>query len=221
MECSSDQFAVTTAATDLTLLTLQELRIAAGLDPTDTSQDQVLIGYEAEAAAEIMSDCKIASDGVHPPTVHSETCSDIFRISCAIDVIRLSRRHVGSIASVTADGVVLATTDWWLDAEGGKITRLISDVDAAWTAKKVTVVYIAGFTVIPADLKAESKWRVKVKNSEGARDPLARRHRIEIPGVRLMEVDYQIGGLERLTGDGLPSESERRLRRYMTQSMVG
>src|SRR5262245_54140168 len=209
---SSDQFSVTTPATDLTLLTMQEVRAAVGLDRSDTSQDQNLTEYEAEAAAEITSDCAIASDGVHPPTLHSETCSDVFRIECSVEVLQLSRRYVSNIGSITEDGVAVTPTDWWLDAASGRLTRLMYDADACWTAKKIVVAYTAGFAVIPADLKAEAKWRIAVKYWTGSHDPLARRHRIEIPGVRLIETDYQIGGLERLTGDGLPGESERRLK---------
>jgi hypothetical protein len=215
------QFSVTLPASDLMLLSIEELRVAAGLDPTDASQDAVLTEYEAEVAAEITSDCAIASDGINPPTLHSETCSDLFRIKCPIATLLLSRHHVSDIASITENGVLLADTDWWLAAEPGRLTRLIGDANAYWSASKVEVIYTAGFDVIPADLKAEAKWRVKLKQSEASRDPFERRHRIEIPGVRLIETDYQIGGLERLTGDGLPSESERRLQRYMTQSMVG
>jgi hypothetical protein len=218
---TSVEFTVITPATDLTLLTIEELRAAAGLDPTDTSQDAVLTQYEAEVAAEITSDCAIASDGVNPPTLHAETCSDLFRIKCPVETLLLSRRHVSDIASIAENGVLLANTDWWLAAEPGRLVRLIGDADACWSASKVEVVYTAGFDVIPADLKAEAKWRIKLKKSEASRDPYQRRYRDEIPGVRLTEVDYQIGGLERLTGDGLPSESERRLRRYMTQSMAG
>src|SRR5215475_3437717 len=119
---ASDKFIITVPATDLTFLTPQEMRMAGGLDPADTSQDAVLTEYEAEAAAEITSDCAIASDGVHPPTLHSETCSDLFRLTCPAEVLRLSRRHVSSIASITEDDVVLATTDWWLDAEAARLT---------------------------------------------------------------------------------------------------
>lgn len=214
-------FSVTTAATDLTLLSAEELRVAAGLDRDDDSNDETLSELEAEVAAEIMSDCGVASDGVNPPTLRSEVCSDIFRLNSVEDALELSRRHVSDIDSVQEDGQVIYDDEWRLDAETGRLVRLIDDADATWTAAKVEVFYTAGFSTVPAELKAEAKSRISVKFSELSRDPLARSIRTDIPGVRSKQVDYQIGGLSRLIGEGLSAESERRLKRFMTYSMVG
>jgi hypothetical protein len=215
------QFTVITPATDLTLLTPEELRVAAGLDRTDASQDETLAEYEAEIAAEIASDCAIASDGVNPPTLRSEVCADVFRIGCPVEALHLSRRHVSEIASILENGTPLDEPAWRLVAETGKLVRLVNDADACWSAVKVEVSYTAGFDVVPAELKAEAKARIKFKASEGSRDPLARSIRTDIPDVESRQVDYQVGGLSRLMGEGLAPESERRLRRFMTQSMVG
>lgn len=215
------QFTVTDAATDLTLLDVEELRVAAGLDSDDTSNDEVLAAYGAEVAAEIASDCAIASDGVNPPTLRSESCSDVFRLKCHTDALFLSRRHVSEITSIEEDGVALADADWRLEAETGKLIRLVDDADSCWTASKIEVEYTAGFSTVPSELKAEAKTRIQIKMSEGSRDPLARSVRLEVPGVDTIENSYQIGGLSRLTGEGLSAESERRLKRFMTQSMVG
>jgi hypothetical protein len=214
-------FTVVTPATDLTLLTPEELRIAAGLDRDDASQDQTLAEYEAEIAAEIASDCAIASDGVNPPTLRSEECTDVFRFGWSAVALYLSRRHVSEIALVVENGTPLDEPDWRLVAETGKLVRLVNDADACWSAVKVEVAYTAGFDVVPAELKAEAKSRIKFKASEGSRDPLARSIRTDIPDVESRQVDYQVGGLSRLMGEGLAAESERRLRRFMTQSMVG
>lgn len=214
-------FAVVVPASDLTLLTPEELRVAAGLDRADASQDETLAEYEAEVAAEIASDCAIASDGVNPPTLRSEVCSDVFRLWCPSMALYLSRRHVSEIASVVENGVSLGELDWRLVAETGRLVRLVNDVEACWSAAKVEIAYTAGFAVVPSELKAEAKSRIKFKASEGTRDPLARSIRTDIPDVESRQVDYQVGGLSRLMGEGLAPESERRLRRFMTQSMVG
>jgi hypothetical protein len=214
-------FSIVTPAADLTLLTPEELRVAAGLDRDDTSQDETLEEYEAEVAAEIASDCAIASDGVNPPTLRSEEVTDVFRIKCPTEVLYLSRKHVSELASVIEGGVALTDPDWRLVAETGKLVRLVGDADACWSAAKVEVSYTAGFDIVPGELKAEARTRIKYKASEGSRDPLARSIRTDIPDVESRQVDYQVGGLSRLMGEGLAPESERRLRRFMTQSMVG
>jgi hypothetical protein len=218
---SLPHFSVVTPATDLTLLTQEELRIGAGLDRDDASQDETLAEYEAEVAAEIASDCAIASDGVNPPTLRSEACTDVFRLQRPLVALYLSRHHVSEIASVVENGVGLDALEWRLVAETGKLVRLVSDAEACWSAAKVEVAYTAGFDVVPNELKAEAKSRIKTKASEGSRDPLARSIRTDIPDVESRQVDYQVGGLSRLMGEGLAPESERRLRRFMTQSMVG
>lgn len=215
------EFSVTTLATDLTLLSAEELRVAAGRSRDDDSQDETLAEIGTEVAAEIMSDCAIASDGVNPPTLRSEVCEDVFRLSSDADVLYLSRRHVSAIGSIEEDGTALTVADWRLEAETGKLIRLVDDAESCWSASKTEVVYTAGFTVVPAELKAEAKARIKIKVSEGSRDPLARTIRTELPDIESREVGYQIGGLSRLTGDGLSAESERRLKRFMTHSMVG
>jgi hypothetical protein len=215
------EFSVTTAATDLTLLTAEELRVAAGLSRDDDSKDETLAEYEAEVAAEIMSDCGIASDGLHPPTLRSEVCSDVFRPYCHENVIYLSRRHVTAVASIEEDGEALDVGEWRIDADKGRLVRLINDADACWSATKIEVAYTAGFATVPNELKAEAKARIRMKVSEGSRDPLARTIRIEIPDIESRSIEYQVGGLSRLTGEGLSAESERRLKRFMTYTMVG
>lgn len=215
------QFTVTTPATDLTLLSVEELRVAAGLARDDASNDATLAEYGAEIAAEIASDCAIASDGVNPPTLRSEVCTDVFRLKCHTDALFLSRRHVSEVTSIEEDGEALADEDWRIEAETGKLIRLVDDADSYWTASKIEVEYTAGFVTVPSELKAEAKTRIQIKLSEGSRDPLARTVRVEVPGVDTIENSYQVGGLSRLTGAGLSAESERRLKRFMTQSMVG
>ncbi len=145
----------------------------------------------------------------------------MFRLKCHTDALYLSRRHVTDIDSIEEDGAALEEADWRLDAEDGKIVRLSADADSCWSAKKIEVAYTAGFETVPAELKAEAKARIKFKASESSRDPLARTIRTEIPDIETREIDYQIGGISRLTGGGLSAESERRLKRFMTHSMVG
>jgi hypothetical protein len=217
------QFAVVNPAVDLTLLTPEELRAAAGLDSADTSHDAALADMGLEVAAEIASDCAIASDGINPPTLRSEDCHDIFRLTCPAEILLLSRHHVSAITTILENGTALTSPDWLLDAETGNLARLANNAKTLWGGTIVEVTYTAGFDIVPAELKAEAKARVAVKYSAGSRDPLARDIRTEIPGVETLEIGYQVGGLSRLmdSSDGLAPESVRRLRRFMTHAMVG
>jgi hypothetical protein len=215
------QFSVIDPAADLSLLTPEELRAAAGLPAGDTSQDDALAVYGEQVAAEIASDCAITADGINPPTLRSEHVLDVYRLDYSEKGLLLSRKHVSAVVSVTENGIILEPTDWRLNAETGRLVRLVNDADACWSARKIEIEYTAGFDLIPAELKAEAASRVQVKHSEGSRDPLARSIRTDIPDVESRQVDYQVGGLSRLMGEGLAPESERRLRRFMTQSMVG
>lgn len=213
-------FTVITPAADLTLLTPEELRVAAGLDRADASHDEALAEWGLEVAAEIASDCAIASDGINPPTLRSEAVNDVFRY-CSSGVLWLSRKHVSDVSEILENGIALTSADWLLEAESGKLIRLVNNAKSCWTGTLVEVSYTAGFDTVPAELKAEAKARIAVKNSEASRDPLARSIHTDIPDVESRQVDYQVGGLSRLMGEGLAPESERRLRRFMTQSMIG
>jgi hypothetical protein len=215
-------FSVVTPATDLTLLTPEELRVAVGLDRSDVSHDEALAEWGLEVAAEIASDCAIASDGINPPTLRSEVVNDVFRY-CSSGVLWLSRKHVSDVSEILENGIALTSADWLLEAETGKLMRLVNNAKSCWTGTLVEVSYTAGFDTVPAELKAEAKSRVAVKNSESSRDPLARDIRTEIPGVETLEIGYQVGGVSRLMGSDelLTPESRRRLRRFMTQTMIG
>lgn len=214
-------FTVVDPAIDLTLLTPEELRLAAGLDRNDASHDDALTAMGEEVAAEIASDCAIASDGVHPPTLRSEGVNDVFRY-CSAGALWLSRKHVSEVSEILENNIALTSADWLLEAETGKLMRLVNNAKYCWSGMIVEVSYTAGFVVVPAELKAEAKGRVAVKNSESSRDPLARDIRTEIPGVETLQIGYQVGGVSRLMDpDRLAPESERRLRRFMTQTMIG
>lgn len=220
------QFSVIDPAADLSLLTPEELRAAAGLPAGDTSQDDALAEYGEQVAAEIASDCAITADGVNPPTLRAEHVLDVYRLDCPEKGLLLSRKHVSEVTSVTESGVLLATSDWRLNAETGKLLRLVNDADACWPAKKIEIEYVAGFDIIPTELKAEAAARLHVKYSagpSGTRDPLVRSERVEIPGVETRQIDYQVSDLARSSGsdDLLPPDSERRLRRFMMQPWVG
>src|SRR4029077_5804714 len=90
---------VTAPAADLPLLTDEELRAAAGLDPADTSQDAALAIWGLQAAAALAGATGYAKAGYDaslsplrgeaPLTVKAETLVQTFRIRNGIQTEKL------------------------------------------------------------------------------------------------------------------------------------
>lgn len=178
------RFSVTTPATELSLLTIAELRAAAGV--SDSSQDTKLFGIGRGASTALARRCAIIDDGVNPPTLLQETCTEIFRWT-GCGPLRLARRPVTSITSVTIDGNVSDAADY--EVVGGRnLYALSSDEITDWAAGKITVVYVCGYEPAPSDLKLAASKLVTALNAEAARDPSLKRE--DVPG--LMEREYWV-----------------------------
>jgi len=176
-------FTVTTPASDLSLLTVEELRAAVGV--TDTSQDTVLTTLGLRLSASIARQCGVASDGVRSPTLLSETCSEVFRPSRIAGSLVLARRPVTEITSIDENGTTLAASDYEISRGSGLLMRLSGDRAASWPCGKITVVYKAGFAAAPDDLKLAASKLATALYSETARDPNLKR--IDIPDVEMRE----------------------------------
>lgn len=144
---------ITTAADDLQLLTIAELRQAAGVTGSDS--DTQLYAMGLEIAAQIATECNIAVGSGGEPTLRKERLTETFWNVSTTQLV-LSRRHRVSVISVDEDGVSIAGSDSDFDAESGIGSRFYSDRPGAWRSPKITVVYEAGFTLsqIPRDLKS-------------------------------------------------------------------
>src|SRR5690348_6633732 len=103
------RFSVTTPATDLSLLTIAELRAAVGA--TDSSQDAELMVMGRRVSTSIARRCNVVSDAANPPTLLSETCTEVFRWD-GCGPLRLSRRPVTSVVSVTIGGDAVDAADY-------------------------------------------------------------------------------------------------------------
>ena len=173
------RFTVTSPAEEVSLLNIAELREAAGV--SDASQDARLLGLGRGASTALARQCCIVEDanGVRPPTLLRETCTETFRwVGCG--PLRLSRRPVTSIVSVTADGALIDGADYEI-AGGRNLWRLSSDSLTSWSSGKITVVYQAGWSPAPYDLKQAASKLVTALNAETARDPSLKRE--SVPGV--------------------------------------
>jgi hypothetical protein len=197
----NSQFSVTTPAADTSILTIAELRAAAGV--TGNSQDADLAALGLRLSASIARQCGVASDGANPPTLLRETCTEIYRLTKAKPHLVLSRRPVTSITSVTISDDVEDAANYVVDAGTGILTFLSGDLQKCWPIGKTTVVYVAGYQSAPDDLKLAASKLATALHSEASRDPSLKRE--DIPGV--LEVEYWVPP----TGDPLLTQEIRDL----------
>lgn len=178
------RFSVTTPATDVSLLTTAELRQAAGI--SDGSKDAELSVIGRRVSTAIARQCCIVDDGVNPPTLLRETCTEVFRWT-GCGPLRLARRPVTSVVSVVSAGVTIDAANYEISG-GRNLYSLSSDELSEWTTGKITVVYQAGFVTAPDDLKLAAAKLVTATYAEAARDPSLKRE--DIPGV--IEREYWV-----------------------------
>ena len=188
---------VTEVAGDLQLLTQAELRVAAGLASSDSSQDTALATYGLRAAAALAAACGVAKAGYDasylaespvlrgeaPRTLKAETLSEKFRVKSAGQnkTLYLSRWPVLEIVSVTEDTSELTSEDWDLDIPEASLTRVSGNATMFWPAGRVTVEYAAGYDTIPEDLKGYAARLVSLYYQSDGEDPNEKS--VEIPGV--------------------------------------
>ncbi|MEI9804095.1 MAG: hypothetical protein WDN48_06025 [Pseudolabrys sp.] len=203
--------AVTVPASDLTLLTLDELRDATGVT---SGQDAKLAALGRAVASAITSRCNVPAAGAHTPTLRVETLSESFRLECPVDELVLGRRPVTEIVSVTEGGVLLTADEYELHAGAGILYRLCNPERAWWSScGKTMVVYSAGWASVPENLRSAAKKLATLLWSEGGRDPSLRS--FELPDV--ISKTYWVGP----TDDPLISNEIDDLLRDYINPMVG
>lgn len=170
-------FSVTTPATEISLLTLAELRAAVG--SSDPISDADLLTLGRSASSSIARQCCTVDDAVNPPTLLSETCTEIFRWT-GCGPIRLSRRPVTEIISVTQSGAVADPSAYEV-VSARNLYAVSGDDLSDWAAGRITVVYKAGYATAQGDLKMACMKLVTALNAERGRDPSLKRE--DIPGV--------------------------------------
>lgn len=175
-------FTVTAPASETSLLTIEELRAAAGV--TGTAQDAALMALGRQLSEAIAVSCGVAWDGEHPRTLLSEECEETFRLHRPASSLRLARRPVTAIAAMTIDGSVIDGTRYEVD----KATGLVFCAGANWTCAKITVEFSAGFPTPPGSLKLAASKLATALYAEAGRDPNLKR--IDIPDV--MEKEFWV-----------------------------
>lgn len=203
---------VSNAAVARTLLTTEERRAAVGV--TGSSYDTVLETLEARVAAAITAECNIAIGDGAPPTLVQEELTETFQMVSA-SVLLLSRRHEIEIASVTVDGTELAAEATLVDPESGFLYRVDGDDIISWCARKIVVVYDAGFSTIPPDLKMAAADFLRFAWAEKDRDPALKREVVDVPDVRRIEREYWVGSIPGQKGESaVPDVVAGQLQRF-------
>ncbi len=179
-------FEVTDHNTD-GLLTTEEARLALGL--TDSSRDADLDRMIARISAGIYRACKLATDGINPPTLLSEEITETFRLKYPFHgSLQLSRRRVTEITTVT-EGVteLVEDTDFVIERASGLLSRLGVTELSCWPCGTITVDYVAGFDPVPDDLKLAAEtwlrilWRDAYDTPANVTDPFEKVR--DVPGV--------------------------------------
>jgi len=176
--------------TDRSLLTLAELRGAAGV--ADNSRDAELTALGDYVSAMITKACKVQAAGNIPPTLREETVQQTIRFQGRRQSFTLARRPVVSIATVTENGSEISDSNYEYDASAGLLYRLNCGVRSYWffdNPHHLVVEYTAGWATVPADLKYAAIKYVKAEITTGSRDPLLKRVRIDGVSEREFWVD--------------------------------
>jgi hypothetical protein len=215
------QFLVVTAKkSDLSLLTVTQRRVAAGLLSTDTSQDADLLARDLAVGAGIMAECRIAVGQGNDPTLFQETLTETF-YSVDVDELMLARRHNIEIQSITVDGTVLTTDQYFVNTESGIITYLSSDCPRRWCARKIVVVYKAGFATVPPDLEQAALDYFRAVSMESDRDPYVKAESVEVPGLETRRTELWSGTLPgSASASGMPDSVSSQLGRFRNPGSI-
>lgn len=192
---------VTSAAPDRTLLTIEELRSAA--DVEDKSLDAELKQLGAAVANRIAYACRIRRGGALPATLREETLLETFRHARygfgatgggvhhyghrGPRRLRLSRRPIVELKSITFDGTSGDVSQYVLDPTAGFVEQGPSC--SGFYGNSVAISYRAGFATVPDDLKAAAISLVQQYLGNASQEPGLRG--ITIPDV--IQRTYQAG----------------------------
>jgi hypothetical protein len=178
---------VTVPAADLSLLTVQERRAAAGV--SDDTHDAELAAMDLRVAAAIAAECNIAIGSGGDPTLRRETMSETFR-GVRSDCIVFARRHEIEVTSITVDGVELDDDEYEIDPESGILRRLNGDYFIEFCATKIVAVYEAGFDTVPTALKGAAIDCLQSYWARGKIDPSIKTYEDDVEGIGRVRTDY-------------------------------
>jgi hypothetical protein len=170
-------------AVDRSLLTIEELRAAAGVADASRDTELQVVG---DAVSDLIADaCQVTRVADIPPTLRAEAVTETFELCGRWDgrfglvpgeqpgALRPSRRPIASITTVTEAGTPLGTSDYQLD--GAAIYRLQAGRRMHWHHGPIAVSYVAGWADVPAGLKWAARKFVQAVLLDDGRDPMLKR----------------------------------------------
>ena len=202
---------VTIPATDRAILTIDELRAAAGV--TGNSEDERLDQLGVDMADTLARLCRISEDGVHPPTFKVETIEETLRCASSQDGIILSRFPVRSITSVEISGEAVLTDEYEVNPSTGILNRIYGDVVSLWAPGKIRIVYVSGLDPIPGDLRSlisdmvGYKWAASQASAGGG----SRIKRKEIVDISVTDYWVDSAQVDKASKTGFPADIESRI----------
>lgn len=203
---------ITVPADDLSLLSIEEMRKAANVSTNASDAD--LMEMEAINATMVTTACNIAVGGGYPPTLRREMVTETIYQAYG-DRVFLARRHDVTTYSVVEDGVTLPDSAYMVDPESARLIRLRDDDPICWSAKKLVVVYDAGFENVPGDLKKAAIDFLRSSWMESRRDPLVKSERIKVDDIEETERQFWVGAVPGQTSsDTVPDFVARQLTRF-------
>jgi Phage gp6-like head-tail connector protein len=164
-------------AESLALVTLDQAKVALGIDPADTSKDALIQQY--------IDQVSLAIDNYCGRTFVRQTYRDQNRSVCNWlnpgDPLLTRQWPIPldegglPVLTVTEEGTVVDPAQWEVDTETGSLYRL--DASAAmypWTSNLIVIDYDAGYDVIPPDVQGAALEYLMVRWSSAGRDPALR-----------------------------------------------
>lgn len=165
---------ITYPNTDRSLLTLAELRAAAGSNSI-TDAALLLLGNYVSAA--ITKACKVATAQYIPPTLREEGVLETFRLKCRQGYLSLARKPIVEINSVIENDAVVDLS--LIEVDGVLIYKLSGNCRTCWAGGKIEIDYTAGYEIVPDDLKYAAVRFVQGELTNAGRDPLLKSKTIE------------------------------------------
>jgi hypothetical protein len=181
-------------AEDRNLLTLEELRDAAGV-PADDATDAKITTLGLRVSDLISRACNVAAGGPHPPTLRKEVVAD--DEGCWPRGEWILSRRFAVVTAATIAGVPIALDGLSADFSTGILSRLDRCLP---THGRYDITYEAGFEEVPEDLKYAAVLAVREFWASADRDPLLRSENVEGIG----RFDYQIDATSQNGWKALP-----------------
>jgi hypothetical protein len=207
-------FVVTVPAEVTSLLTIQELRAAAGVNGSGSDAELTLLGDAV--TADIMTECNVAiGEGEEPPTLMRETVVQTFYGWASTRRLALARRHVAAVASVAVDGATVSPSDYVVSAERGILTH----VGGRWCGRKIVVEYSAGFTTIPPELRDVASDLVSSRYAWSRRDEFVKKETITVNDIETRSLEFFVGDSSSSTSESgpIPASLAARLKRFCNE----